>query len=163
MEREQRAELALWIEGQARSVSEFQERCMAAMEQQATGLLNLLLAGGGGGLAMAVHLSEQKASAWLQSGMSAVTLWLFAVAALLLLRSLWSRPVYGYGNDPRQLKVDLSLDPTDARLFQLDIQQGFIDHDRARNDAVGQWINRCRLLAACVPLVFLIAAAVAAH
>jgi len=152
------AELAQWIEDQAGQVSAFQERCMAALEAQAAALLNLLLAGGGGALAFAVHLVEQRAETWLQAGITAATVWLFLVAAVLLLRAMWAQPVYGPGNDPAHLKVAMEIDLVSARLFQLDHQQSAIEHDRARNDRIGMWLNRCRILAAATPIVFLAAA-----
>lgn len=145
-----------WVEEQARLVSAFQERVVDALEKQAAAFLNLVLAGAGGSLAYAVNLAEKHASAWQQAGMAAVSVWLFVIAALVLWRAMWSREIYGPGNDPGNLVTAYELETTKARILQLKNHQMAIDADRKRNDAVGRALNQCRVMAAMTPLVFVI-------
>lgn len=151
-----------WVEGEARVNATFQVGCSDALERQAGALLNLLLAGAGGALAYAVNLAEKNAAVWQQSGMAAISAWLFFVAALLLLRALWSRPIYGPANDPKNLKAAHEMSLEDALGHELENRQFCITSNRSRNDAVGRWLNICRGLASATPLVFLVAAVVAA-
>lgn len=148
-----------WVEGEARANAAFQVNCAEALERQASALLNLLLAGAGGALAYAVNLAEKHAAIWLQFGMVAVSFWLFAVAALLMVRVLWSRPIYGPANDPVNLKAAHEMDIAEALGYELENRQFCIASNRARNDAVGRWLNICRCLATATPLVFLVSAA----
>lgn len=150
-----------WIEDHAKANAAFQIGCAGAMERQASALLNLLLAGAGGALAYAVNLVEKGAPPWLQAGMTATALWLFAVAGAVLLGVLWSRPIYGPGNDPRNLLLAKEIDTGEARYFELENRQTCIDANRARNDSVGRQLNRCRAAAAVTPLAFAIGATAA--
>lgn len=149
-----------WVEGEARANSAFQVSCADALERQASALMNLLLAGAGAGLAYAVNLAEMKAAIWQQAGMTAAAFWLFGVAALLLVRVLWSRPIYGPANDPVNLKSAHEMELAEALEHELENRQFCITYNRARNDSVGRWLNICRWLATSTPLVFLVAVAV---
>lgn len=143
-----------WIEGAARSNAEFQVSCADSLERQGSALLNLLLTGAGGALAYTVNLAEKHGAAWQQAGMAAVSVWLFAVAALLLVRVLWSRPIYGPANDPGNLQAAYEMDLASALEYEMQNRQFCIAQNRERNDSVGRWLNICRSLAAATPLVF---------
>lgn len=143
-----------WVEENARAVSAFQERVIDALERQASAFLNVLLAGAGGSLAYAVNLVEKQAAAWQQAGMAGVSLWLFAIAALVLWRAMWSRPVWPPANDPGNLTSAYEMDLTSARVRQLKNQQAAITANRERNEEVGRWLNCCRLLVAATPVIF---------
>lgn len=152
------AESVKWVEENGRLVSAFQERVVDALERQAAAFLNLLLAGAGGSLAYAVNLAEKQAAPWQQWGMAAVAIWLFAVAAVVLWRAMWSREIYGPGNDPDNLRAAYELDEIQARVWALEHHQVGISANRARNDAVGRALNQCRFLAALTPVIFGMAA-----
>lgn len=143
-----------WVEENARLVSAFQERVIDALERQASAFLNLLLAGAGGSLAYAVSLAEKQAANWQQAGMAAISIWLFMIAGLVLWRAMWSRPVWPPANEPGNLTGAYEMDLTRARALQLKNQQTAINANRERNDAVGRWLNVCRLLAAATPVIF---------
>lgn len=147
-----------WVEENARLVSAFQERVIDALERQASMLLNLLLAGAGGSLAYAVNLAEKQAAVWQKAGMAGVSIWLFMIAGLVLWRVMWSRPVWPPANDPGNLTAVYEMDLTKARVLQLKNQQAAINANRERNDAVGRWLNVCRLLAAATPVIFAVIA-----
>lgn len=150
-----------WIEGEARSNAEFQVSCADSLERQGGALLNLLLTGAGGALAYTVNLAEKHGATWQQAGMAAVSVWLFAVAALLLVRVLWSRPIYGPANDPGNLQAAYEMDLASALEYELKNRQLCITSNRARNEMVGRRLNVCRLLAVATPLVFILVAALA--
>jgi hypothetical protein len=94
-----------WVEEQVALVQEFQERCTTSLEQQANGLLTVLLAGAGGAFGFAVNLIDKAAQFQLQMAMIATAFWLFIVAAILLATALWSQSIYGPGNDPDSLSA----------------------------------------------------------
>jgi hypothetical protein len=144
-----------WVKEEARANADFQISCADAMEKQASTLLNFLLAGAGGALAYAVNLTATQDVAWLQAAMAATSLWLFFVAAILLMRVLWSRPIYGPANDPKNLEAAYEMQLADALAFDLEQRQSCIENNRARNDTVGIWLNICRSLAIATPLVFI--------
>lgn len=150
-----------WIEGEARNNAEFQVGCTDALERQASALLSLLLTGAGGALAYTVNLAEKHGAAWQQAGMAAVSAWLFAVAALLLVRVLWSRPIYGPANDPENLREAYEMDLASALEYELKNRQLCIASNRARNETVGRRLNICRLLAIATPIIFILVAALA--
>ena len=147
-----------WVESEAKANASFQVECSDALERQASTLLNLLLAGAGGALAYAVSLAEKHAVIWQQVGMAGVSVWLFLVASLLLVKALWSRPIYGPANDPENLKAAHEMELTDALCYELENRQFCITNNRARNDAVGRWLNICRWLSAATPFIFLVVA-----
>lgn len=153
---------SMWINEQAKAGAAFQIACADALERQGSALLTLLLAGGGGALAYAVNLSEKKAALWQQVGMTGAALWLFALAAVLLIRGLWSRELYGPANDPANLMSAYDMALAEAVKYELENRQTCIERNRRRNDAVGFWLNICRCGAALTPLVFALSAWVAA-
>ena len=154
MSNQQPGEIEKWIEAAAAANSAFQIACSDAMERQGSALLTLLLGGAGGALAFAVNLAEKKAAIWQQAGTAGVALWLFAIAALLLIKVLWARPIYGPANDPANLEAAYTMPIEDARKFELQNRQFCITENRKRNEAVGFWLNACRMAAALSPIVF---------
>lgn len=152
------ADAVKWVEEAARATADFQLRCADAMEGQATTLLNLLLAGAGGALAMAVSLGEKTAPLWQVGGMWAASGWLFAVAALLVWRVLWVRQIFGPANDPKNLEPAYRMALVDVIRFDLEHRQICIEANRERNATVGRWLNICRGLATATPVVFALAA-----
>lgn len=152
-----------WVAEAARAVAAFQVQCADAMERQGATFLNLLLAGAGGALAYAVNLGEKGAALWQQWGMWGAAAWLFAVAGVLLSRVLWTRPIYGPANDPNNLVRAYHMEMTAVLVVDLRQRQKAIEANRARNEAVGRWLNICQALAAATPLVFGVTAALAAY
>jgi len=147
-----------WVESEVKANASFQVDCADALERQASTLLNLLLAGAGGALAYTVSLAEKHAVIWQQMGMAGTSAWLFFVAAMLLMRVLWSRPIYGPANDPENLKAAHEMELADALGYELENRQFCIAYNRSRNDTVGRWLNICRWLATATPLAFLVVA-----
>lgn len=153
------SETEKWIEDAARANAAFQLSCADALERQGSAFLNLALAGAGAALGYAVNLAEKHAPVWQSAGVSAVSLWLFLVAATALFGVLWARPLYGPANDPENLEAARGMELAEAQRFELKNRQFCIDANRARNDSVGRWLNICRALAAATPVVFLLVAA----
>lgn len=157
------SEVEKWIEDAAKSSASFQIACADALERQGSAFLNLVLVGAGGALAYAVGLADKQAPFWQSTGMATASAWLFIVAGLVLYKVLWSRPIYGPGNDPDNLESAYIMPLAEVRRFELKNRQFCLDSNRARNDEVGRWLNICRALAALTPLAFIVAACLAAY
>lgn len=90
-------------------------------------------------------------------GLGLVSVYLFGIAALTTWKCLWVRDLYPPANEPKNL--DQGKLGTDAvRRAELTNRQTCIDMNRERNEGVGLWLNRCRILAAATPIVFAAAA-----
>lgn len=132
-----------------------------ALARESNALMNMLLAGAAGSLAYLVTLSDKGAAMWLKAGMGAMAAYLFIVAATLLYKCLHIRPIWPPANEPKNLTPD-GFDVGSVRRAELKNRQACIDANRDRNDSVGMWLNRCRAMATATPIVFAVAAWVAA-
>jgi hypothetical protein len=151
-----------YIEKEAKENAAFHLSNADALLKESNTLLNLLLAGAGGALGLMIALAQKIAPTWQLAGVCSVSLYLFAIAGLLLFKCLWVKPIYPPSNEPVNLMQD-GFDVLEIRKAELNNKQGCITLNRERNDHVGYWLNRCRAMAACVPLVFLAAAWVVAQ
>ena len=150
-----------FLETEARSNAAFHIACADALENQGHTFLILVLAGAGAALGYAINLFEKSAQRWLVYGLVAVTVYLFVIAAIVTIKCLWARPMYPPANEPQNLDQE-SHDLDAIRRVDISNRQHCIDLNRDRNDVVGLWLNRCRLLAVATPIVFVAVALAAA-
>lgn len=158
MSNQQPGEVEKWVEAAASVNSTFQISCSDAMERQGSAFLSLVLGGAGAALAFAVNLAEKHAPIWQQAGVAGCALWLFSISALLLIKVLWARPIYGPANDPANLEVAYTMPIEESRRFEIQNRQFCITENRKRNESVGFWLNACRMAAALSPIVFALSA-----
>lgn len=148
-----------FFEAEAKENAAFHITCAETLMREANTFLNLLLAGAGGALALMVTLAEKLAPTWQTFGTAAISVYLFLLVGLLLLKCLRVRPIYPPANEPKNLmQEDFSIEQ--IRKAEMKARQFCIDANRHRNDEVGLWLNRCRGMTAATPLIFLAVAAV---
>ncbi|HJW23926.1 MAG TPA: hypothetical protein VJ576_03430 [Rhodocyclaceae bacterium] len=147
-----------FIEAAARANAAFHVASAEMLAKEANSTLLLLLSGAGGALAYAVNLFDKGGLPWAIAGMAAASVYLFALSAWLVWCALRIRPIWPTANEPATL---LSADWTieELREAELRSQQRCIERNRLRNDEIGAALNRVRIGASCVPLVFIVAAA----
>lgn len=130
---------------------------------QASTLLSLLLVGIGGGLAYAVKLAETAATTPFVWGMVASTLWLCLVAAILMAKCIKTRDTPALFNEPLNLcPPGTTLSLPEVRRHELENISARIKQATERNAGVAAWLDKCRNAAIVTPLVFGLAAAIAA-
>ena len=146
-----------FIESEAKANAAFHVACCESLAREANTFLTLILTGAGATFWYALNLSAEESYDWQLYGISAVSLYLFIVAALTTGKCLWAREIYPPSNEPTNLnQANHDLDV--IRLAELKNRQRCIDFNRERNDEVGLWLNRCRLMASAAPFIFLISA-----
>lgn len=146
-----------FIEAEAKANFAFHLACAETLAKEANTLLTVLLTGAGASFGFVINLVEKGASQWLLYGLGAVSAYLFAIAALTTRKCLWVDVMYPPANEPKNLnQTNLSI--AAVRRSELKNKQTYIDMNKARNEDVGDWLNRCRMLAAATPLVFAVAA-----
>ncbi len=146
-----------WIEAETKANAAFHIASADALCREANALLNILLAGAGASLAYTVNLSEKGAAAWQVVGFASISGFLFFVAALTVWLCLRVRPIMPPANEPAHLNQP-GFDVEAIRAVELRNRQACIDMNRQRNDNVGYWLNCCRGLAVCTPIIFALAA-----
>lgn len=151
------APLLDYIEKEAKENAAFHLSNADSLIKESNALLNLLLAGAGGSLGLMITLAQKSAPHWQTWSVGAVSAYLFLLAGLLLYQCLWIKPLYPPANEPCNLMQE-GFDVYQIRRADLQNKQACIDLNRERNDAVGLWLNQCRAMAACVPIVFVVAA-----
>lgn len=156
-----------YVEAEAKANADFQIACRDAVLKEVNTTLAGLFGGGVGALAYAVSLSEKPAMCWAAGGMAASSVYLLAVALGVVVLCLQTQEVRPPANDPAllldadELKGVGDVEGLRAlRYANLRSKQRSIERNRAANDSVAIWLDRLRLAALAVPLVF-IAAAVA--
>lgn len=141
-----------WVEKQAEGAMKQRVESANLIHQQATNLATLLVAGGGAALPYGLAaMARDGAMAWAALAAAA---WLFAVLAWLLPRAVQAADFpLGY-NEPDNL---LPMHATGLRLVLwgelLNRQAALTDLNR-RNTERSTAVNRARLAAAAVPVVF---------
>lgn len=151
-------ELIEYAEQEAKMLAAFQIECAEALERSATTLLNILLGGAGGGLALAISLYGKGGLEWLVAGTFLTSFYLFCLCALLTFRCLWSRDIRPLGNQPGNIYNDhyKGIDITLFKSINLGTRQDCIDENRLRNNDTGLWLNRVRIMASITPLFIII-------
>ena len=151
-------ELIEYAEQEAKILAAFQIECSDALERAGTTLLNILLGGAGGGLALAISLYEKSAVDWLITGTFLTSVYLFVLSGLITWGCLWSRYIYPPGNEPENIYNDRTngMELSRVKANHLKVRQFCINENRDRNDVVGAWINRVRCLTALTPLFIIV-------
>lgn len=158
------SELLDFIETEARSNAAFHITNADSLQKESNTLLNLLLAGAGGALALATGLLQKTGPvpAWEVWGATAASIYLFILSGLVVWRCLWVQAIWPPANEPKNFPLTgFSVD--DLREADLKNKQTCCDHNRARNEKIGNWLNKCRALSAATPLVIALAAVAAAR
>lgn len=151
-------ELVEYAEQEAKILAAFQIDCADALERSGTTLLNILLGGAGGGLALAVSLNDKDVAGWLVIGIFIISVYLFFLCGLLIWGCLWSRYIYPPANEPKNIFNDNTdqLCVANVKMHNLKSRQFCIKQNRDRNNLVGMWLNRVRIMAAGTPFLLLI-------
>lgn len=125
----------------------------------ANGLLNLLLAGIGGALAIGRTVFDAAPAAAHVWGAAAVALYWMLVAAVLLSRCIMTRETQMLHNEPNGLyRPEVGWSYLQLRRAELRLLQERIDRTKRRNAPVAWWLDTCRMAAVAAPLVFAIVA-----
>lgn len=156
-----------YVEAEAKVSAEFQIACRDAVLKEVNTTVAGLFGGGVGAMAYAVALSEKPAMVWAAWGMAGSGVYLLAIALGVVVLCLRTQAVWPPANDPGLLlDADELRGVGDAvglealRRANLFSKQRSIERNRAANARVALSLDRLRLAALAVPLVF-IAAAVA--
>jgi hypothetical protein len=153
-----RSELLDFVEAEAKANVAFHIANGDALAKESNTLLNLLLVGAGGAIAYAINLSGKEA--WQQFGMATSAIYLFGVAGILLDKCLRAVALWPPSNEPQNYPLqNYSLEQ--IKEAELSNRQKYIHNNRLRNEVIAMWLNRCRVMAACTPLIFLSGAVVA--
>lgn len=155
-------ELLDYIEAEARANAAFHIANADNLTKESNTLLNLLLAGAGGSLAFVAALLQKTTPvpSWQPWAVGAASAYLFVLAALVVWKCLWVQDIWPPANEPGSFPLT-GYTVEQIRQFDLQNKQQCCDRNRARNERIGAWLNRCRALAAATPL-FTAAAAWAA-
>jgi hypothetical protein len=150
-----------WIEKAGIENMKMHHTTADVLAKEAAVTLTVLLAGAGGGLAYAAKAVESHSWTWLSIGAWAFTAWLLLVSWYLVSKCLMIEAIPQIYNEPRNLNdPDYDFDQLrEAEMLGLQLR---IDEAAARNDLVATHLNRARRLTIASPLIFILAAALAA-
>lgn len=152
-------ELLDHVEAEAKANAAFHITNADNLTKESNTLVNLLLAGAGGSLAILIGLVQKSPAApsWQVWAVGVAAAYLFLIAGLVIWRCLWVQDIWPPANEPKNFPLDgHTLD--EIRQGDIANRQACIDLNRARNGAVGVWLNRSRALAAATPLATALAA-----
>lgn len=150
------------VEQHAKENAEFGIASADKLYKDASTLLNMLIAGIGGAIALIVQLSKQPSViSALLIGIAVVTAYLVVVAIVLMVTCIKTRKVYAPTNTPKNLLAALDNKYKDmgiesAQLGILHAMDSTIDKNRRSNELLALWLDRCRMATVLTPLVFLI-------
>lgn len=158
------SDLLDFIETEARANAAFHITNADNLTKESNTLLNLLLAGAGGSLALAAGLLQKTTPVpmWQVWSAGAASAYLFALAGLVIWRCLWVQDIWPPANEPKNFPLT-GYTADELREFDLHNKQACSDQNRERNEKVGVWLNKCRAFSAGTPLVIALAAVVAAR
>lgn len=149
-----------FIERTPKANADFHIATTEYLAKEAQQTLTLLLSGAAGGTAYGISLFD-KGTTWAAAGMFASAAWLFILSFVIVYHCMRIRPISPPANEPSQLLKantdEWKLD--ELREAHLHTLQRSIERYRERNDTVGTWLNRVRMAAPGVAIVFTLAAA----
>lgn len=162
MKDQERIDYLKLVEQHAKENAEFGIASADKLYKDASTLLNMLIAGIGGGIALIVQLSKQSEFIYsLVCGIVVVTAYLTAIAIVLMVTCIKTRKVYAPTNTPKNLLAALDKKYNDmgiesALLGILHAMDSTIDKNRQSNEVIALWLGRCRMATVLTPLVFLV-------
>lgn len=147
-------ELIETVESEARLLIRSQVENRVVLERSRDILINMLLAGAGGSLALAVSLFDNGSESWLFYGVLLISVYLFSLCSLLVLGNRKAHSFLPMGNQPDTLYRDeyKNMDITNFKELYLETMQQVISDNRENNYGFSRWLNVIRLMASATPL-----------
>jgi len=146
------SELLSFAESQGRANMDFHLFNADHLNKEANTLLAVLLAGAGGGLALAVSSAKDATILWPTYAIAAGSLYLFAVAALTVWKCLHIKDIEAPANEPGNLfphdATALMVRRAELRNLQVRIRANI-----ERNRQTSMWLNISRYLATATPVI----------
>lgn len=150
-----------YVEGEAKASAEFQVSCRDAVLKEVNTTVAGLFGGGIGALAYAVSLVDKPIGVWAAWAMAACSVYLFGLALGVVVCCLRTQAVWPPANDPGLLLDAEELQgvaPDEGlrrlRVANLRSKQRSIEKNRSANGRVAVWLDRFRVAAVVVPVVF---------
>lgn len=149
-----RGDLVGYVESEARLLMKSQVENRIVLERSRDYLMNVLLAGAGGSLALAVSLFDKGSESWLFYGVLLISVYLFGLCVLLVLGNGRGYSFTPMGNQPDYLYRSeyRNLDIVDFKELYLGTMQQVIVDNRDNNTAFSKWLNIIRLMSSATPL-----------
>lgn len=149
-------DLIEFAEQEAKALLKSQTENRVVLERSRDVLLNMLLAGAGGSVALTVTLIKNPSEGWIFWGMVYTSAYLFGLAALLLNGNKKGHFFMPSGNQPDNLYNDAYKHMSIIAFRELYLQatQQVITHNRQNNNDYGAWLDKIRLFATATPLCF---------
>lgn len=143
-----------WVEKSGLENLRFRLQNTETLAKEASSTLTLTLAAMGGTLAYGVKGLEGGVITPLIGGTLAITVWLAICAMLMVFKCIQTRDLVPPTNEPNNIfQPDHSLD--ELRRVELKNIQLRIEQTTTRNQVVARWLDKCRLMLALTPVVFL--------
>ena len=144
-----------WVEKNAQENLRFRLQNAESLAKDSAAALAIALAGMGGALAFGAKAMENGVITPFIAGSIGTSAWLALCAALIVLRCIQCRDLEAPANEPRNLfqpQYDLNV----LREVELENIQARIEKTNIRNHSVAYWLDRCRLILAATPIIFLV-------
>lgn len=143
-----------YVEAEAKLLMRSQAENRVILERSRDTLMNILLAGAGGSLALAVSLFDKGSESWLFYGVLLISVYLFGLGVLLVLGNSRGYSFLPMGNQPDYLYRSeyKDLDIIDFKELYLGTMQQVINENRENNASFSKWLGFIRLLASATPL-----------
>ena len=143
-----------FAEAAAKVNADFHIAMADGLAKESNTFLNLLIGGAGALTAYEVSLIGKPTPVpdWQLIAVGAGATYLFCVAALLLWKCLWVRDLYPPANEPGNIPIE-GYPLENVRIGELAVRQQCIELNKRRNRIAGNWLNRCRAMAAATPAV----------
>lgn len=162
MNQQEKVEYLKLVEQHSRAHAEFGVAVAEKLSKDSGALLSILIAGIGGGIALTIQLIKES-SGYLELifGLGVTTLYLTAIAVVLVVACIKTRHVYPPTNSPINMLAALdkkyeSVSLSDAVKSALYAMDGPIDKNRQSNELVAKWLDRCRMATVLTPVVFVV-------
>lgn len=154
-----RRNLVEYVEAEAKLLMKSQSENRVILERSRDTLMNILLAGAGGSLALAVSLFDKASESWLFYGVLLISIYLFGMGVLLVLGKSRTKSFLPMGNQPDYLYRSeyKDMDIIDFKELYLGTMQQVINENRENNADFSRWLNVIRLMAAATTLWLVVA------
>lgn len=153
-------DLLSWAERSAQENLKFHLQNADNLAKEANTTLTVLLAALGATLAYALKAFDSGALSSVIIGAAGLTLYLTVLCGFLIFKCMKIAPIPAPTNEPRNI-YQKGFDLGVLREIELQNTQERIDQAVARNDGTTAWLNRVRVMAALIPVIFAVSACMA--
>lgn len=158
MNTEEKLKYLQFVENQANANARYGVDVAESLLKDAGTLLNILIAGIGGSIAITVQFLQNHGTIRLTLLFGLIALYLMMIATVLVTKCIKTRYIYPPASEPKNLLPENyeQFNLEDALHGSLLAMQSMMEKNRVENTKIAVWLDGCRFALLATPIVFIL-------